>query len=72
MKNIAIFVDDYIPNSTKVAAKMMHELSCEFVAKGFNVDVFTPAGNISHKLEYDKINGVDVYRFKSGIIKNTS
>lgn len=72
MKNIAIFIDDYVPNSTKVAAKMMHELSCEFIAKGFNVDVFTPAGNISRKLIYDKIDEVNVYRFRTGVIKNTS
>lgn len=72
MRNIAIFIDDYVPNSTKVAAKMMHELSCEFVAKGFSVDVFTPAGNIPHKLIYNKINGVNIYRFRSGVIKNTS
>nr|CDF66388.1 L-fucosamine transferase [Yersinia similis] len=72
MKNIAIFIDDYIPDSTKVAAKMMHELSCGFVAKGFNVDVFTPAENVSCKLTHDYIDGVNIYRFKSGVIKNTS
>lgn len=34
---ICIVVDDYIPNSTKIAAKMMHQLACGFESLGHEV-----------------------------------
>ncbi|MFS1583995.1 MAG: hypothetical protein ACL7AY_15395 [Candidatus Arsenophonus phytopathogenicus] len=38
-KSIILLVDDYIPYSTKIAAKMMHELACELVQRGYKVTV---------------------------------
>lgn len=35
-------MDDYLPNSTKVAAKMMHELAVRFKEKGHEITVVTP------------------------------
>lgn len=39
---ICIIVDDYLPNSTKVAAKMMHELAVKLKEKGHEITVITP------------------------------
>ena len=66
---ICIIVDDYMPNSIKVAAKMMHELACEFIKQGHEVSVITPDTNVS-SLSIDKLDDVNIYRFHSGEIKN--
>ena len=69
---ILIIIDDYMPKSIKVGAKMMHELSCELVKEGHKVSVLTPDADIAKKFEISSLDGVDIYRFKSGEIKNTS
>lgn len=66
---ICIIVDDYMPHSIKVAAKMMHELACEFIKQGYEVSVITPDSTIS-SLSVEKLDGVNIYRFYSGEIKN--
>lgn len=63
---ICLIVDDYLPHSTKVAAKMMHELACEFQNLGHEVSVVTPAPSTSISVQ----DGVRVCRFQSGEIKN--
>lgn len=69
---ICIIVDDYMPNSIKIAAKMMHELALEFIKNGHEVSVLTPDTKINDKLQIDTLDGVTIYRFKSGEIKNIS
>ena len=66
---ICLIVDDYMPHSIKVAAKMMHELACEFVKQGHEVSVLTPDATVS-SLSVDNLDGVKVCRFHSGEIKN--
>ena len=66
---ICMIVDDYMPSSIKVAAKMMHELACELVNQGHEVSVLTPDTSVS-SLSVEKLDGVNVYRFHSGEIKN--
>ena len=34
---LLLIIDDYLPLSTKIAAKMMHELALEFKKKGHDV-----------------------------------
>ncbi len=58
-----------MPHSIKVAAKMMHELACEFIKQGYEVSVITPDNTIS-SLSVEKLDGVNIYRFHSGEIKN--
>lgn len=41
---IALICDDYLPDSTRVSAKMMHELACEILKKGHDPIVFCPMG----------------------------
>lgn len=67
---ICIIVDDYLPDSIKVSAKMMHELACEFVERGNEVTVITPSVTVRENFEKSFLDGVAVYRFKSGEIKN--
>lgn len=71
-KNILLIVDDYLPDSTKVAAKMMHDLAKDFVAKGCDVTVLTPSSTLRSKYEIRFIDKVEVLFFKSGKIKNIS
>lgn len=66
---ICIIVDDYMPNSIKVAAKMMHELACEYIKQGHDVTVLTPNTNTSG-FKQEKLDDVNVISFKSGEIKN--
>ena len=68
---ICIIVDDYMPSSIKIAAKMMHELACELVHLGHKVSVVTPNSTVS-SISIEKLDGVNVYRFHSGKIKNVS
>lgn len=67
---ICLIVDDYMPHSIKVAAKMMHELACEFISQGHEVTVITPFPELNKKMEVSVLDGVTVCRFKSGEIKN--
>ena len=66
---VCIIVDDYMPNSIKIAAKMMHELACEFILQGHDVSVITPDTHVS-SISVEKLDGVNIYRFHSGEIKN--
>lgn len=68
---ICVVIDDYLPDSTRVGAKMMHELSVEFVRRGHEVTVVTPQSN-TNEVEIKTIEGVNVRRFPSGKIKNVS
>ncbi len=40
--NICLIIDDYLPASIKVGAKMMHELAQKFIIKGHSAIVITP------------------------------
>ena len=67
---VCLIVDDYMPHSIKIAAKMMHELACEFISQGHEVTVITPSPELTQKIEVSMLDGVTVCRFKSGEIKN--
>jgi len=69
---ILLIVDDYLPHSIKVAAKMMHELALELQSNGHEVSVVTPDHRISERFLNRNIDGINVYYFKSGKIKNVN
>lgn len=69
---ICLIVDDYMPDSIKVAAKMMHELAIELYGQGHEITVITPNPTITKKVDIIELDNITIYRFKSGIIKNTS
>lgn len=68
---ICILIDDYLPFSIKVAAKMMHELAVELKQRGHAVTVVTPAADIKKSYEILYLDEIQVLRFKTGSIKNT-
>lgn len=67
--HLALVIDDYLPHSTRVAAKMFHELAKQFISMGHQVTVITPEAKQKSKLEVSTLDGVTVWRFSSGSIK---
>ncbi|PKG37977.1 glycosyltransferase family 4 protein [Psychromonas sp. Urea-02u-13] len=67
---LALLIDDYLPNSTRVGAKMFHELACELVKCGHEVVVVTPGINQNELLKISMLDGVTVWKFNSGPIKD--
>lgn len=65
-----LIVDDYLPHSIKVAAKMMHELALELTSNGHEVTVLTPAVSQRKSLKIEKVDEIEVLFFKHGEIKN--
>jgi len=70
--HLLFIVDDYLPHSTKVAAKMMHDLALEFKRQGYHISVLTPFQEKDNLLSTKNLDGIEVLYFKSGKIKNTS
>ncbi|EGQ7940829.1 TPA: glycosyltransferase WbuB [Vibrio vulnificus] len=68
--HLALIIDDYLPHSTRVGAKMFHELACHYVSLGHDVTVITPAEGQIDKLVKRKIDNVNVWSFSSGAIKD--
>lgn len=71
--NLLMVIDDYLPNSTRVSAKMMHELALWLQDNGHKVVILTPCSEIKETtLDKTTHEGVEVWRFKSGPIKDIS
>lgn len=67
---IALFSDDYLPNSTLVHAKMIHEMACELKKRGHSVVVITPGSNVQNqRLKTELIDNIEVFKFKTGTIR---
>ncbi len=63
---IALFPDDYLPESALVHAKMFHELALEFQRLGHDPIIITPShGKQTRRLEVEFIDGVEVWRFRN-------
>lgn len=69
---LLLIVDDYLPYSTRVGAKMMHELALELYKKGHEVLVLTPNSAQERSLKFQNIDGITVLYFRSGVTKNCS
>lgn len=69
---ICIVVHDYLPDSTRVTAKMMHELAIELKRIGNEVTVITPGYEIKTKFSKETMDGISILRFKSGLINSKS
>ena len=68
MANLLLLIDDYLPDSTRVAAKMMHELAIELKEQGHSVYVATPSHLVVSTRVYE-LDGISVWQFKSGNVK---
>ncbi len=71
-KKLLLIVDDFLPHSTKVAAKMMYDLAISLKNQGNDVLVLTPLSSLDKNFELRDVQGVNVLFFKSGRIKNLS
>ncbi len=67
---VLLLVDDYLPGSIKIAARMMHDLALELINQGHEVSVCTPDDKLTRAFSIEQYEGVQVLRFKSGEIKN--
>lgn len=69
--HFAFVIDDYLPDSTRVGSKMLHELALEFLDKGYQVTVITPNTQVnSPALVEENIDGVNIWRFRNGPVKD--
>ncbi|GGK24037.1 glycosyltransferase family 4 protein [Aliivibrio fischeri] len=69
--HLALIIDDYLPHSTRVAAKMFHELAVELLEQGHYVTIITPHFDKNEPaLIEEKLDGVVIWRFLSGQIKD--
>lgn len=66
---LVLIIDDYLPHSTRVGAKMFHDLACHYISLGHDVTVITPAEGQIDRLVKRKIDNVNVWYFSSGAIK---
>ena len=66
---ICIIIDDYLPDSIKVGAKMMHELGVEFIRQGHTVTVITPCSETCNHSTITQLDGITVCYFRSGAVK---
>lgn len=68
---ILIISSTYLPNTIAIA-KMVYELSAEFVKLGHEPIVLIPDPEITQKTVLSNSEGITIVRFRSGKIKNTS
>lgn len=61
---LALIIDDYLPNSTRVGAKMFHDLAQEFIHRGHDVTVITPDTGMQEDISFDTFQGS-----KHGVLK---
>ena len=69
--NVLLIIDDYLPDSYKAGAVIMHDLAIKLIGNGHQVTVVTPSAEICAPVEKLEIDGVQLLRFKTGPIKNT-
>ncbi|MDB9868747.1 glycosyltransferase family 4 protein [Pseudomonadales bacterium] len=68
----AFIIDDYLPDSTRVGSKMLHELALEFLNRGHQITVITPRTKTQigdPALVEESIDGVKIWRFRNGPVK---
>lgn len=68
---VLLIVDDYLPDSYKAGAVIMHDLATKMVSQGHEVSVLTPRERVQPGCEIVELDGVKVLSFDGGAIKNT-
>ena len=64
---IALLPDEYLPSGTRVHSKMFQELALQLKKIGHHPIVITPGTPFQNsKLVIDYVDGIEVWRFKSG------
>ncbi|CDG86468.1 glycosyltransferase family 4 protein [Xenorhabdus bovienii] len=69
--HLALICDDYLPDSTRVSAKMMHELALQLLHMGHRPIIFCPNCKKGEpQLKIINIDGIEVYKFANQPIKD--
>ncbi|MGV2841272.1 glycosyltransferase family 4 protein [Vibrio cyclitrophicus] len=69
--HLALVIDDYLPHSTRVGAKMFHELAQEIRLQGHNITLITPHFDKNKpRFIHDTFDDVNTWRFYSGPVKD--
>ncbi|HCL5258610.1 TPA: glycosyltransferase family 4 protein [Salmonella enterica] len=68
---LALIIDDYLPHSTRVGAKMFHELALQLNLRGHEITVITPSLNQKDELVIEQLDNIFIWRFRSGVLKDT-
>ena len=68
---VLLIVDDYLPDSYKAGAVIMHDLATKMVNQGHQVSVLTSRDSVRPGQEMVELDGVQVLSFSAGAIKNT-
>ena len=64
---LALLPDEYLPEGTRVHAKMFHELALELKKKGHEPIVITPGKHYQKaKLTIEYYEGIEIWRFRTG------
>lgn len=62
-----LLVDEYLPDGTRAHSKMLHELACDLKNSDHASIVVTPGTpNQAKKLLVENVDGIEVWRFRSG------
>ena len=70
---ILILTDEYLPESTRNHARMMHDLAKKFTIEGHNVTVLTPGyNNQGRRIILEIFENVQVLRFRTPQIRHRS
>lgn len=68
---LLLIIDDYLPHSTRVGPKMMHELAIELKQQGHEPIVVTPGIDDQQVLLVeDRMDNIPILRFRSGPLKD--
>lgn len=70
--SILFVIDDYLPESKKGGARMVHDLACYLVSAGHRVSVLTPISRKKSGPQRGELDGVRLYHFYSGKTKNVN
>ncbi|KLU15998.1 MULTISPECIES: glycosyltransferase family 4 protein [Xenorhabdus] len=70
--NLVLIIDDYLPYSTRIGAKMFHELAVELRSRGHNITVITPDFRQKQEISIVTLDGITIWRFRNGPIKDIS
>lgn len=69
---IALLPDEYLPEGTRAHAKMFHDLAQELLRRGHSPVVITPGKpKQSSRLVVDVIDGVEIWFFRTGLIRGS-
>lgn len=68
---LLLIIDDYLPHSTRVGPKMMHELAIELKQQGHEPIVVTPGVDGQQVLLVEeRMDNIPILRFRSGPLKD--